>query len=140
MACHMPTPRKRCNVIKSDPVSGTKRSKAIEPVPVECPHNLRHGSTKPWIAECLQKFKEISALKVSLNVWLDTAIKGAGGLHAWAGKLGECFPLEEGGDYLTAGKLPAGDVRVRLWQLANHPDTSLSGLIMNEVRALGVSL
>ena len=107
---------------------------------MECPHNLLNDSTKPWIAECLQKFKEISALKVSLNVWLDTAIKNAGGPHAWAGKLDERFPLKEGVDYLTAGTLPAGDVRVRLWQLANHPDTSLSGLIMNEVRALVVSL
>ena len=101
---------------------------------------MLNDSTKPWIAECLQKCKEISARKVSLNVWLDTAIKDAGGLHAWAGKLDECFPLEEGAEYLTAGKLPAGDVRVRLWQLANHPDTSLSGLIMNEARALAVSL
>ena len=71
---------------------------------------------------------------------LEAAIKDASGLHAWAGKLDECFPLEEGVDFLTAGKLPAGDVRVRLWQLARHSDTSLSGLIMNEVRALAVSL
>jgi hypothetical protein len=134
----MPTPKKQCNVIKRDPASGTKRSKAIEPVPVECPHNLLTDSTKPWIAECLQKFKEISALRVALNVWLDTAIKDAGGLHEWARKLDECFPPEECVDYLTANKL-SGDVRVRFWQLASHPDTNLSGLIMNEARALALS-
>jgi hypothetical protein len=100
----MPTPKKRCDVIKSDPASGTKvkRSKTIEPVPVQCPHSSLNDSTKPWIAACLHKFKEISALKVSLNVWLDTAIKDATGLQEWARKLDECFPPEEGVDYLTA--------------------------------------
>ena len=138
----MPTPRKRCDVIKSDPASGTKvkRSKAIEPVPAQCPHNSLNDSTKPWIAECLHKLRAISALNVSLYVWLAAAIKDASGLQEWAQKLDEGFPPEQGVDYLTANKMSSCDVRVRLWQVANHPNANLSGLVMNEARALVVSL
>ena len=127
-------PKKRDAPLHTPP-SDKKAKRTRTPAELQGPRRATpKDEARPWIHVCLEECKNIFGGKVALNAWLDTAIVAAGGLEEWARKLDECFPPEEGVEYLRADTISSGNVHLRLWQLGSHPDTGTSGLLMHEVR------